>query len=242
MKVFCALFLICTASIATCSALSQTNEAPWLAGIYTHKPVEIAGSNVYSRIPPACIPYPVLSPVPDRQVHSSTVLSRKEAKRRSRPAFSRFISHIFHKKREKDTTLSIPCRVFSIFRKSHAGTILTFSSNTIQITPGKKIKVIGTLTNTGATDIHINGDSFVIKYPDLSIDDSPFIFFGPLHLLPCHSYKGAFIEVTADAKLQTGSYSGTFTIQGGADTNSFDDLATVNITFEFVSNSASREP
>jgi len=242
MKTFRAIFLICTALIATCTSFAQTNAAPWLAGICTDKPVEIAGSNVYSKIFPADVPYFALTSVPDSQVHSSNVLSRKKAKRRSWPALWRFIPQIFHKKRAEDTPLSISCRVFNVFLKSRAGAILTFSRNTIQITPGEKIKVIGTLTNTGATDIYLNGDSLKIDKADLTIYDSPFVFFGPLRLSPCHSYKGALIEVTAGAKLQTGSYSGTFTINGGRDTNSYNDLATANFTVEVISNSAKPEP
>jgi len=115
---------------------------------------------------------------------------------------------------------------------AHADAILTFTPDTLVITPGGTVEFDGTLTNTGTTDLYLYGDSFDLEYSDLTVDDSPFLFGGPLFLSAGDSYTGAFFDATADDATLAGSYSGTFTIQGGADSDTFDDLATADFTID----------
>jgi hypothetical protein len=118
---------------------------------------------------------------------------------------------------------------------AHADAILTFTPDTLVLTPGGTVEFDGTLTNTGTTDLYLNSDSFLHSYSDLTIDDSPFIFNEPMFLSAGDSYTGAFIDVTADAARLAGSYSGMYTIQGGTDSDTFDNLATANFTVDVVS-------
>jgi hypothetical protein len=115
---------------------------------------------------------------------------------------------------------------------ARADAILTFTPSTLNTVAGGTVEFDGTLTNTGTYDLYLNGDVFDLEYSDLTVDDSPFMFFGPLYLAAGDSYTGAFIDVTADATTPTGSYSGTYTIQGGTDSDTFDDLATTDFTLD----------
>jgi len=125
---------------------------------------------------------------------------------------------------------------------ARADAMLTFTSPTLTTAPGGTVEFDGTLTNTGEVEIYLNSDSFILMYPGLSVDDSPFLFDSPLFLLPGDSYSGPFIDVTADAGMSPGSYEGMFTIQGGPDPDSFDDLASEDFTLEVESTSATPEP
>ena len=125
---------------------------------------------------------------------------------------------------------------------ARADAVLTFTPNTLQITPGGTVEFDGTLANTGTTAIYLNNDVFSFLSPDLTIDDSPFIFEGPSSLAAGDSFTGAFIDVTADAATLSGSYSGTYTIQGGADGDTFDDIATADFTLDAGSTSITPEP
>jgi hypothetical protein len=125
---------------------------------------------------------------------------------------------------------------------ARADAILTFTPSTLDTVAGGTVEFDGTITNTGDADLYLNGDSFSLPYPDLSIDDSAFIFGAPLFLSPGDSYIGPFIDVTADGSILSGSYSGTYTIQGGADSNTFDDIATEDFTVIIDSITPTPEP
>jgi hypothetical protein len=115
---------------------------------------------------------------------------------------------------------------------ARADAVLTFTPSTLSVVAGGTVEFTGTLTNTGDTDLYLNSDSFILPFADLTVDDSPFFFDGPTFLLAGDSFTGAFIDVTADATILSGSYSGTFTIQGGADSSTFDDIASVDYTVD----------
>jgi hypothetical protein len=119
---------------------------------------------------------------------------------------------------------------------------LTFSPSTMSLAPGGTVVFDGTLTNTGGDLLYLNGDQFNLPYPDLSVDDSPFIFNGPLSLPPGDSWTGAFIDVTADNSISDGSYSGSYTILGGTDPNAFDSLATADFGVNVGEATATPEP
>ncbi len=111
---------------------------------------------------------------------------------------------------------------------ARADAILTFAPQMLSTAAGGTVEFDGTLTNTGLADLYLNGDQISFYFSDMTVDDSPFIFNAPLFLSPEGSYTGAFIDVTADAATPSGSYSGSYTIQGGADANTFDNIATAD--------------
>jgi len=125
---------------------------------------------------------------------------------------------------------------------ARADAVLTFTSPTLVITSGGTVEFDGTLTNTGADDIYLNSDTFSLLFPDLTFDDSPFIFEAPLSLSAGNSYTGPFIDVTADVTILPGTYSSTFTILGGADSNALNDIASEDFAVDVASASSTPEP
>jgi hypothetical protein len=115
---------------------------------------------------------------------------------------------------------------------ARADAILTLTPSNLDIVASKTVEFDGTLTNTGTTDLYLNGDVVIFDYAGLTIDDSIFYVDAPLFLSAGDSYTGAFFNVTADAATLSRSYSGTYTIQGGADSDTFDDLAMANFTVD----------
>ncbi len=115
---------------------------------------------------------------------------------------------------------------------ARADAVLTYTSSTLSTAAGGTVEIDGTLTNTGTYDLYLNGDTVSPLSPGLTADDSPFMLFGPMFLAAGDSFTGAFIDVTADATTPSGSYSGTYTIQGGTDSDTFDDIATADFTLD----------
>jgi len=95
------------------------------------------------------------------------------------------------------------------------------------------LEFIGTLSDPTTTDVFLNGDLSALD-PSLTVDDSPFFTFAPLFLPGGGTYSGPFFDVLVLPGTPSGSYSGSFTIQGGANANAFDDLATQNFTVNVV--------
>ena len=100
---------------------------------------------------------------------------------------------------------------------ARADAVLTFTPSTLTTAPGGTVEFDGKLTNTGTYDLYLNGDTVSPLPPGVTADDSLFIIFGPLYLSAGDSFTGPFIDVMADAATPSGSYSGTYTIQGGTD-------------------------
>lgn len=94
---------------------------------------------------------------------------------------------------------------------------------------GTTLEFTGTLSNPTIGDVFLNGD-FSVLDPILTLDDSPFFTFSPLFLPAGGTYTGPFFDVLVDPSVLPGNYSGSFTIQGGADAMAFDDLATQDFT------------
>jgi hypothetical protein len=90
---------------------------------------------------------------------------------------------------------------------------------------GSTVQFAGSLINTGTTDVFLNGTVANLPYAHLTLDDSPFFLFSPLFLPGGGRYTGRFFDVTVDATADAGTYFGSFTILGGANSDSFDSLA-----------------
>jgi hypothetical protein len=87
--------------------------------------------------------------------------------------------------------------------------------------------VAAPITNTA--DVFLNSDSFNVDAP-LSMDDSPFLSGFPFSLSPGQSFNGLLFTVFLPTTTSNAVYNGFFEILGGADGNTFNNLA--NVQFE----------
>ncbi|MGA3068987.1 MAG: PEP-CTERM sorting domain-containing protein [Terracidiphilus sp.] len=115
---------------------------------------------------------------------------------------------------------------------ARADAILDLTPSTLDTVAGGTVEFAGTLTNTGDADLYLNGDVVILPYPDLTVDDSPFFNNSPLFLSPGDAYTGPFIDVSVDGATPLGSYSGSYTIQGGSDSETFDNIAAEDFTVD----------
>jgi hypothetical protein len=115
---------------------------------------------------------------------------------------------------------------------ARADAILDLKPPTLDTAAGGTVEFAGTLTNTGDADLYLNGDVIILPFPDLTVDDSPFFNNSPLFLSPGDAYTGPFIDVTVDPATPSGSYGGSYTIQGGTDSETFDNIAAEDFTVD----------
>ncbi|MDR3752448.1 MAG: PEP-CTERM sorting domain-containing protein [Terracidiphilus sp.] len=80
---------------------------------------------------------------------------------------------------------------------------------------------------SNSADVYLNGDSFDLSAP-LTLDDTDFFLNFPLDLAPGDSFTGDLFTVTVPAGVAVEDYQGSFTLQGGGDGNTYNDLATVS--------------
>lgn len=109
---------------------------------------------------------------------------------------------------------------------------LTLTNSTISTSAGTTVAYYGTFfaPGTNGATIYLNGDSGNVSSP-LTFDDTPIFNDEPQGLTPGQTITEELFTVAAAAGTASGSYMGSFTIQGGAiANNSDDDLASVNFT------------
>ncbi len=111
----------------------------------------------------------------------------------------------------------------------HAGTLEVDLSNSSQTgAPGDILAFVGTITNVSTTDtIFLNSASSTSASSNLTIGLLPFFLNAPLFLEPLE-VSGPFeiFDVTIDSATPDGLIAGSsVSIQGGLDSNTFDDLA-----------------
>ncbi len=106
---------------------------------------------------------------------------------------------------------------------------LTSSSLNAPAGTSTTLEFAGTLTNPTSAVVFLNGDGSFLDQ-SMTLDDSPFLTLAPLSLAAGGTYSGPFFDVMVFPTTLSGTYAGTFTIQGGADENAFDNLATANFT------------
>lgn len=92
--------------------------------------------------------------------------------------------------------------------------------------PGDLLTYTATLTNTGSSEVFLNSDTFNLTGVGLELDDSPFFTNFPLSLQGGGVASGDLFTVLIGPSVAPGSYSGTFTIQGGPTDGDFNDIAT----------------
>jgi hypothetical protein len=110
---------------------------------------------------------------------------------------------------------------------AQAQVLIDLSPSTPQtITPGETIDFSGTVTNTGA-DVFVNGDELTLSPPNFlfTFDDTPILTSSQLFPLPAGgTYTGPLFSITAPNGIINGSFDGTLTLLGGADTFTTDSL------------------
>lgn len=128
---------------------------------------------------------------------------------------------------------------------AHADT-LTFSlSNATQtIAPtGGTLSFSGTLaaasTNTG--NEYLNSDLYNVASP-LSLDDTAFYTTTPLFLAPGQSFTGILFTIAVPSATAIKTYSGNFTVLGGATAFTQNNLATQNFTVNVAQAAVTPEP
>jgi hypothetical protein len=102
-------------------------------------------------------------------------------------------------------------------------------------TPGSEVYFTGTLTNTGANPLYLNGIQFnfnSLAAPYLTGDPNVFFNNAPVSLAATgtagDSYAGPIFGVNLDPTTPSDTYTGSVTLTGGADGNATDILATQN--------------
>jgi hypothetical protein len=100
--------------------------------------------------------------------------------------------------------------------------------------PGDTLTFAGTLTNTGATELFLNGDDFTLNGDGLTLDDTPFLTGAPLSLDANQSFTGPIFTVAIDPDAPFQSAQGSFSILGGATDSAQDTLATQTFTVGVV--------
>lgn len=110
---------------------------------------------------------------------------------------------------------------------SRAQLLVTLTPAGLSGFPGTTLRFAGTLVNTGASELFLNADAFSLSSPDLTLDDTKFFAVPPL-LAGGASFSGELFDVLIAPTAAVGTYSGSFTVQGGASNTVFDPLATGN--------------
>jgi hypothetical protein len=107
-----------------------------------------------------------------------------------------------------------------------ADTIFTVSldSPTLTGAPGTAVTFSGTILNASGVELFLNGAGGSLSSPELTLDLTPFFTLTPLSLLDGTSYTGDIFSVAISGVALPGDYFGTFTIQGGADSSTFDTV------------------
>jgi hypothetical protein len=104
----------------------------------------------------------------------------------------------------------------------------------VSVTPvsgvaGSSVEVVGTVTNNTSSTVFLNGDTFSVTGPDLSLDDTDFFLNAPFSLDPSQS-SGPFDIFTIDiSALATPGVitPNFFSILGGSDGGASDVIGTV---------------
>ena len=122
--------------------------------------------------------------------------------------------------------------------QSSTGLTLTFAQPTLTAVQGQTVTFVGTLTNTGSSDLLLNADFLDID-PPLTADDTPFAaaFEAPdpqPALAPGMSYTGDLFTITAPPSSPTGAYFGTFAPEGGASASDVNILDIQSFTVQVV--------
>jgi hypothetical protein len=107
---------------------------------------------------------------------------------------------------------------------------LTNASQSVYYLGGGSVTYDATVSapSTNSAAVYLNGESHNFSGPG-NLDDSDFNNF-PLSLTPNTSFTGDLFVLTIPANSRGGTYLGSFTLQGGADSAATNTLGTVNFS------------
>ena len=108
------------------------------------------------------------------------------------------------------------------------GAAITFSLDqpVASASKGDFVVFSGTITNVGIDTAYLNGALGSLPFSDLLVDYTAFFTAVPASLAVGEFYAGEIFGVSVGLFAGAGDYFGSFTIQGGADAFSFDDMST----------------
>ena len=128
--------------------------------------------------------------------------------------------------------------------QAFAGPLLTMSLDTPLIIgmPGAAVTFAGTIQNSSGVELFLNGAGGSPSYSELTLDLTPFFTLTPLSLLDGESYTGDIFAVAISGVALPGTYFGTFTIQGGVDSQTFDTVGSADFQVTVADTAAVPEP
>jgi hypothetical protein len=124
---------------------------------------------------------------------------------------------------------------------ARAQLVFTFDQPLLTGTPGDTLTFSGTITNTGPTEVFLNGDIYNLTNVALALDDSLFLSNFPVLLASGEIASGEMFTVFIGPGAVSGIYAGSFTIQGGPTDTSLNDLATQSFSVG-IAGAAAPEP
>lgn len=127
---------------------------------------------------------------------------------------------------------------------SFADTIFTvgLDSTSLVGTPGTAVTFSGTILNASGVELFLNGAGGGLSSSELTLDLTPFFTLTPLSLLNNEFYTGDIFAVAISSVALPGDYFGTFTIQGGVDSQTFDPVGSVDFQVTVADTAAVPEP
>lgn len=127
--------------------------------------------------------------------------------------------------------LSWSLALLSVLPMSAASISFTLDSSLLEGQPGTAVTFSGTVGNTGAANVFLNGDNFTFPLP---LDDSKFLVNFPPVLAPSQTAAGELFDVLIPSNAALGLYVGTFQILGGDVPAATDILASETIAVNVV--------
>jgi hypothetical protein len=113
---------------------------------------------------------------------------------------------------------------------AHAQLTLTLDAPSLSGYPGDTLTFTGTLTNSGASLVFINGTNFNLNGTGLTFNDDDFILNGPLSLGAGEIFNGTFFQVQIDPVALPQVAPGSFFLLGGATDTAQSTIATTNFS------------
>ena len=105
---------------------------------------------------------------------------------------------------------------------------VTLDSASLVGSTGTAVTFTGTILNSSGVELFLNGAGGGVSSSELTLDLTPFFTLTPLSLLDGDSYTGDIFSVAISDVALPGDYSGTFTIQGGVDSSTFDPVGSAD--------------
>ncbi len=120
----------------------------------------------------------------------------------------------------------------------------SLANDTLTTTAGSTVTFQVNLSNGSSSDTFLNSDEFITSSPLISVDDSPYFSFAFPGVISAGGFAGPLdlFNIIVDPTAVPGSYTGTFTMLGGAGLGSLNDLADLNFTVDVTSPTNVPEP